>query len=342
MRDWIRHASLSIACAALLCGAQARAEDFYRDKMIRLVVGTDVGGSYDMSARLIGRFLSRFVPGSPAIVVQNVPGASSVNAANLLYNVAPQDGTVLGAFVQTLPLSQMFGDAQTKFETNRFQWIGNPTSSPNVIVTWKDSGVASMQDALEKPILIGVTSRASSGGMEIALANNVLGTRFKPVTGYKGGGEIDIAMERREVLGRAGQSWEGWKQTRPQWTHGDKLNVLVQIGERRARDLNDVPLISELAGSETARQVLGIYSGAIGLGRPLAFGPGVPQDRVSILRDAFRRMMADPEFIREAASAGYDIDPIYGEDLQAIVARITSVPKDIVEQARRAMELKTP
>jgi tripartite-type tricarboxylate transporter receptor subunit TctC len=120
------------------------------------------------------------------------------------------------------------------------------------------------------------------------------------------------------------------------------LNVLVQIGERRARDLQNVPLITELASNNTSRQVLGIYSGAIGLGRPLAFGPGVPTERVLVLREAFRRMMADPEFNREAASIGYEIDPIIGEDLQAIVTRLTKSPKDIVEQARRAMELSTP
>jgi len=342
MRVWIWRAALAIGCTGLLCGSSASTEDYYRDKSMRLVVGTDVGGSYDMSARLIGRFLQRFVPGAPAIIVQNLPGASSVNAANILYNIAPQDGTVLGAFVQTLPLSQLFRDAETKFEVDHFQWIGNPTSSPNVIVTLKDSGIASMQEAMAKPVLIGVTSRASSGGLEVALANNVLGTLFKPVTGYKGGGDLDLAMERREVLGRAGQSWEGWKQTRPEWTRNNMLNVLVQIGERRARDLPNVPLITEIARDDNSRQVLGIYSGTIGLGRPLAFGPGVPKERVQTLREAFRRMMADPEFNRAAASIGYEIDPIIGEDLQAIISRLIKTPKDIVEQARRAMELKNP
>ncbi len=330
---------------AFLCAATvtwpARADDFFRNKSVQLIVGTDVGGSYDLSARLIGRYLPKYIEGTPALVVQNLPGAGSVVAANLIYNVAPQDGTVIGAFVQTLPLSQLLGDAQTRFDVGRFQWIGNPTSSPNVIVTLKESGVASIGDARKIEIPIGITSRASSGGMEVAIANNLLGTLFKPVMGYKGGREIDLAMQRREVLGRAGQSWEGWKQTRPEWIKDGRINVLVQIGARKARDLPDVPLITELAESAAARQVLGIYSATIALGRPLAVGPNVPAERVQQLRNAFRQAMSDPSFMKDAVASGYEIDPIQGDELQEIVSGLSGVSQETVELVRREFGLRS-
>jgi tripartite-type tricarboxylate transporter receptor subunit TctC len=329
-----------LAILSGLTALSARADDFYRGTKIQLIVGTDVGGSYDLSARLIARFLPKYIDGSPALVVQNIPGAGSVVAANMIYNVAPQDGSVIGAFVQTLPLSQLFGDAQTRFDVGRFQWIGNPTSSPNVIVALKMTGVVTIDDARKKEISIGVTSRASSGGMEVALANNLLGTQFKPVMGYKGGREIDLAIERHEVLGRAGQSWEGWKQTRPDWIKNGAINVLVQIGPRKAKDLPDTPLITELSNEAQAKQVLSLYSATIALGRPLAMGPGVPAERVQQVRAAFRQTMTDPAFLQDAIAVGYEIDPIEGDELQKIVSSLSGVPPDLVELARRAFGLQ--
>lgn len=327
----------------LLCGLAAlpaRADDFYRGRTIQLIVGTDVGGSYDLSARLIARFLPKYIDGSPALVVQNMPGAGSVVAANMIYNVSPQDGSIIGAFVQTLPLSQLFGEAKTRFDVGSFQWIGSPTSSPNVIVALKMTGVATIDDARKKEIPLGVTSHASSGGMEVALINNLLGTKFKAVMGYKGGREIDLAIERHEVLGRAGQSWEGWKQTRPDWIKNGTINVLVQIGTRKAKDLPDTPLIAELTNEAQAKQVLSMYSGTIALGRPLAMGPRVPAERVQQVRDAFRKTMTDPDFLKDAIAFGYEIDPIEGDELQTIVSSLSGVPTDLVEVARRAFGLQ--
>ncbi len=196
----------ALAAGVLLAsGSAAAADDFFRDKQIKLIVGTDVGGSYDLHARLVARFLGQHIPGKPQILVQNMPGAGSLNAANHVFGAAAQDGTVMVALLQTIVQNQLGNDRNVKFDAGRFQWIGNPTASVNVIVTWRTSAVKTLQDAFMRPAVIGVTSPASSGGMEIAVANNVLGTMFQPVTGYRGGNEVDIAMERGEVEGRAGQ-----------------------------------------------------------------------------------------------------------------------------------------
>jgi tripartite-type tricarboxylate transporter receptor subunit TctC len=330
-----------LAAGAILAAAgPCRAEDFYRNKQIRVIVGADAGGSYDIHARLVARYLPQHIPGNPQIMVQDMQGAGSMTAANYVYGVAPQDGTVIVAVLQTLVQNQLSMDKNAKFDAGQFQWIGNPSASVNVIVTWHTSGVKTLADALQKSVVIGVTSQGSSGGMEVALANNVLGTRFQPVTGYRGSNEIDIAMERGEVLGRAGQSWDGWKQTRPDWVKNKWLNVVLQIGPARAKDLTDIPLLTEVADSEEKRQVLALYSDGIALGRPLAVGPGVPPERVAILRAAFRATMSDPAFVAEARKIGIEVAPIYGEELQAIVQRMLATPRSIVEKMEDARNLK--
>jgi tripartite-type tricarboxylate transporter receptor subunit TctC len=316
------------------------AEDFYRDKQIRLIVGTDAGGDHDFSARLVARHLFRHIPGTPQILVQNMPGAASMSAANYLYNAAPQDGTVIAALVSTIPHGQIFGDKNVKFDVTRFHWIGSPSSSVDLIVSWQGSAAQSLADAKRQTILVGATTRSSAGGTEAALANNLIGTRFKLVTGYKGGNEIDLAMERGEVQGRAGQSWNGWKATRPDWVHDGKLVLLVQIGLTRAADLAQVPLLTDLAADPEQRQILGLYSDAVALGRPLLVGPEVPAERVAILRAGFRAMVADPLFREDAAKAGIAVEPVMGDALQAIVARMLATPRDIVAKAEAAMSYK--
>ena len=236
------------AMGLMLCsGGPVLADSFYAGKQIKLVAGVAPGSSYDFSARLVSRYLEKHIPGDPRIIVVNMPGAGSVVAANFINNVAPQDGSVIGAVLQNLPHSQLFGDGSARFDSVQFQWIGNPTASVNVFVTYYRSGVTSLEQVFREPTILGATSRSSSGGIDIALANNILGTKFRMVPGYKGGNEIDIAMERGEVAGNAGRAWSGWKATKPEWVENHKLNVLIQVGPHRSSELNDVPLMTELA-----------------------------------------------------------------------------------------------
>ncbi|MGE5538478.1 MAG: Bug family tripartite tricarboxylate transporter substrate binding protein [Gemmatimonas sp.] len=322
---------------SLSCVAAAVAQDgFYDKRQVRLVIGNNVGTSYDLSARLVARHLGRHIPGQPQIVPQNMPGASGLIATNYVYGVAPQDGSVVGAALQSIAQRQIFGDENAKFEADKLRWIGNPTTSVDVIVTWHSSRVKTIDDARRIAVPMGSTTKDAESGVQVALANNLLGTRFRLVTGYKGG-DIDLAMERGEVEGRAGQSWDGWKLTKPNWVAERKLNVVVQIGLDRAKDLPDVPLMTELAPDANVRAMLELLSAATSIGRPLFFGPGVPAARVSAVRGAFRATMADSEFLADAAKANYKVQPVYGEDLQAIVARMLATPAPIIAAAKEAM-----
>ena len=321
-------------------GANGQGVDFYKDKQMRLIVGTDAGGSYDFSGRLVGRHIGRAIPGNPQIVIQNMPGAASMNAANYVYNVAPQDGSVIAAFVQTLPQTQLFGDQNVKFDAAKFQWIGNPNSSVTVVATWHTSPIKTFDDALTKPIVMGAAGQVGLDFTMPTLLNNVLGTKFQVVAGYKGGNEIDLALERGEVFGRAGQSWDGWKVTRPDWVRDKKINVLVQIGLTRAKDIPNVPLALELAKTEEQRMILELFSDSVGIGRPLVAGPGVVGERVAILRAAFRKTMSDPQFLAEAAKSGYEVDPLYGEDLQKLVQGLMATPPAIAAKAQAAITSK--
>jgi tripartite-type tricarboxylate transporter receptor subunit TctC len=307
-----------------------RADGFFKDKQIKLVVGADAGGSYDTYARLISRFLPQNIPGEPQIVVQNMPGAASMIAADYVSNAEAQDGTVLLMALQTLVLNQLLRNKNVHFDAGRLQWLGNPAASVNVIVTWHTSPVRTLSDALLQPAAIGVPSAATSGGMELALSNNVLGTKFQAITGYRGGRDIALAMERGEVVGRAGESWDGWKQERPDWVRDKLLNVIVQIGQTRAEDLTDVPLLKDATNDTSKRKILTLYSDAVALGRPIAAGPAVPPGRVAILREAFRRVMNDPRFRAEAHGLGVAIEPTYGEELQSLVTKILAASPDAI------------
>ena len=332
-------AALVLGAVASFASAAARADDFYANRQVTLLIGNNAGTSYDVSARLIGRHIGRLIPGNPAIVPRNMPGASGLIATNHAVNIAPQDGSVIVAALQTIPLRQVLGDENVKFDAAKLHWIGNPATSVNVIVTWHASPVKTIADAKARTAQMGATTRDAASGVEVALANNLVGTKFKLVSGYKGN-DIDLAMERGEVDGRAGQSWDGWKLTKPDWVRDKRLNVLVQLGLTRAKDLPDVPLISELASSDEQKLILDLFAIPIALGRPLFVGPGVPAQRVATLRAAFRATMTDKEFLAEANKLNLDVDPIYGEELQTLVQRMLQTPAATVAKAREAMTYK--
>ena len=338
-RNW-RVSAFALAAAIGGAGpAMADVAAFYKDHPITILVGNNAGVSYDISARLIGRHIGPHIPGAPAIIAKNMPGASGLIAANHAYHVAPQDGTIIVATLPSIPMRQILGDENVKFDARRLQWIGNPATPVNVMATFHTSPVKTVADAVRRPVLMGATTRDSTGGIQAALANNLVGTQFKLVTGYKGN-DIDLAMERGEVDGRAAQFWDGWKLAKPDWVRDGKLNVLVQFGVARSRELPDVPLITELVKDEEQRRIVELFVIPIAMGRPLFVGAAVPAERVQALREGFRRTMADPAFRREAEKIDLEVEPMYGEDLQALVARMMATPADIVAKAKQAMEYK--
>ena len=314
--------------------------DFYRGKRISLVIGFGSGGGYDIYARMLARFVGAHIPGNPTIVPQNMPGAGSRSAANWLYRVAPQDGTVIACLGQATPTDQALGQPGVQFDAREFNWIGNLSVVNNIMFVAAASGVASIADAKTKSLAIGATGASSPSVLYPQVTNNLLGTKFKIIAGYPGGGDINIAVERHELDGRGSDSWASMKATHPDWLRDHTINILFQIGPRRETDLPDVPLWSELAGNDDQRQVLELLSGDVSVGRPILTAPNVPADRVKALRQAFAETMRDPQFIEAAKQANMEMHPMDGEELQQAVDKIVASPPKILAMVKDAIEIK--
>src|SRR5438093_3935425 len=240
-----------LAALAALCVTAPRAEadavaDYYRGKTLNLIIGTSAGNDYDFRGRLIARHMGRHIPGEPAIVPRNMPGAGGLNAANWLANIAPRDGTTLHMIMTNMMAAQAIGTNGIQFDTRKFRWIGNTTSSPNVTNSWYTSGITSIEQTKTRKLVLGAP--AGTAGVNYGTVMNALvGTKLKIVTGYPGGNEVNLAMERGEVQGRGSNSWASWKSTKPEWLAQKKIIMLVQIGLKRDPELPDVPLLLELA-----------------------------------------------------------------------------------------------
>ncbi|HLH97250.1 MAG TPA: tripartite tricarboxylate transporter substrate-binding protein [Xanthobacteraceae bacterium] len=338
-----RSLAILLVAALPLAAAPARADavsDFYRGKRINLVIGYGTGGGYDLYARMLARFLPDHIPGKPMIVPQNMPGAGSRGAANWLFKVAPRDGTVLAVLSQTTPTDQALGQPGVQFDVRKFNWIGNMVVVNNLLFVRAATGVSTIAQAKEKVLSIGATGASSPSVLYPQVSNNLLGTKFRIISGYPGGGDVNIAVERGEVDGRGSDSWASLQSTHPDWLRDHKINILFQVGNKREAGMPDVPLWSELGQNDEQRQILEILSGDVAVGRPILTAPDVPTDRVKALRRAFDETMADPAFKAAAAEAHMDFNPIGGEELQGIVDKIAGAPADIIAKVKEAIVIK--
>jgi tripartite-type tricarboxylate transporter receptor subunit TctC len=341
-----RHPILTMLVGATLLGSAALptvaadVSDFYRGKRINFVIGYGTGGGYDIYARLFARFIGGHIPGNPTVVPQNMPGAGSRRAANWLYSVAPKDGTVLVCLGQATPTDQALGQPGIAFDARKFNWIGNLVVVNNILFVSTASGIATIDDARKKTVSIGATGASSPSVLYPLVSNNLLGTKFKIVPGYSSGGDINLAVERHELDGRGSDSWASLKSTHSDWLREHAINILFQVGPRREPDLPDVPLWSELGESEGQRQILEILSGDVAVGRPILTAPEVPADRVRALRKAFDETVADPHFIEAAKQANVYVNPMGGEELQAMVGKIAGPSERVRMMLRQATEFK--
>jgi len=328
-------------CALLLTGGQfGRAqpvEEFYRGKTVKFVVGSNTGGSYDTYSRLLAQFMGRHIPGNPAIVVENMPGASGVKSAQYIAEIAPKDGTVIGMFNQSMPQRQMFEPDQVHFDLGKFGWIGAMNTSTTVFITWHASGVKTLEDAKKKEVVMGALSAAGGNSVYPLLINAFLGTKFKVVLGYQGGNTIQLAMERGEVDGRAAVVWSGLKAGWPHWIAEKKINVLLQTGLTKEQDLPDVPLLLDLAKTPEEKAIFRFVSSDSAMGFPVAAPPGIPADRLSALQKAFLETMKDPEFLKIAAERKLEIEPSTGEQVKKVVDDIINTPKDVIAKIKQGL-----
>jgi tripartite-type tricarboxylate transporter receptor subunit TctC len=340
----MRSAAFSIATTAAALAAASvawgqAAPDFYRGKTIDLQIGYSVGGGYDVYARMLAPHMAKHIPGSPSIVAKNMEGAGSLRLANWLYNVAPKDGTAFGTIGRGTGFDPLFGHRGAQFDGGKFTWIGSANDEVSVCVVWNGrTKIAKFEDLLTTPLTVGGTSAAADTDQFPLVMNGVLGTRMKVVTGYPGGNDVNLAMERGEVDGRCGWSWSSVRSTRPQWLAEKKITVLVQLALHKHPDLPDVPVIIDLAKTDEQRQILPLIFARQALGRPFLAPPGIPAARAEALRKAFMDTMHDKDFLAETEKAQLEITPIDGAGVQKLVADLYQSPPAVVKKAAELLK----
>jgi tripartite-type tricarboxylate transporter receptor subunit TctC len=334
--SWAFAAAIALTASVSTTHAQSPA-DFYKGKTVEIYIGYSVGGAYDVYARLLARHMGKHLPGRPTVVNKNMEGAGSLRLANWLYNVAPKDGTVFGIIGRGIPFDPLLGGSG-QFDATKFSWIGSANDEVSICASWHTTGVTRFEDLQSKEIPVGGTGVSDDTVQFPKVLNAVLGTKMKIVSGYPGGNDVNLAMERGEVGGRGANSWASWKSTRPQWIAENKIHILVQIGLKRHPDLPNVPLLTELAANEEDRQVLAFISADTGITRAVVTTPDVPPERVEALRRAFDATMKDPEFLAEAERARMDISPSSGEEVQKVAGSIVDTPAAVLARAKQILE----
>lgn len=320
-------------CAMCTHGAQAQSpEDFYRGKNLTIIVGFSAANGGDFYARLLSQFIAKHVPGAPNVIVQNMPGAGSLTAANFIYAVAPKDGTVFGTFNRNVPLEPLLGNKSARFDPRKFTWLGSTNAEPSLCVAWQVSPVKTMDDLQKREFSVAATGINANSGMVPTILNRVLGMKIKIVMGYPGGNEMSLAMERGEVEGRCGWSRSSLMASRPTWVAEKKVNLLLQAGLQKSPAMPDVPLAMDFVKDEADRQLLKLAVAWDEMAWPFAAPPDVPADRAKALRTAFGNALKDPELLAQAQREGLDIGPVTGEQIEAIIADIYATPAPIVDQ----------
>ena len=330
----------AIALAPMAARAQNAVAQFYKGKTVTIVVGTTAGGGYDTYARFIARFMPRHIPGNPAVVVANMPGAGSNQAAQHIFHTAPKDGTWIGSIFAGAVLEPLIGTTSVHHDPSKFQYLGSANDDVYVCLARKDASVQKFADVLEQPLIVGAGMAASSADFA-SMLNHAVGAKFKIVLGYAGSRPIMLAMEKGEVQGACGFAWPSINVTNPNWFGPEgMMRVLVQTHNKGHPQLNamGVPLAGAFAHNEEERAIMDLYFSHTSFGRPYLVAPGVPTERVNALRAAFMETMKDPDFVAEARKAGLDIDAVDGAEVQRLIARIYAAPPELIAKVKKALQ----
>lgn len=310
--------------------------DFYRGKTVTFIVGSGEAGMYDLGGRLVARYLPRYIPGNPTLVAQNMPGASSVRAASYIYSLAPRDGTALGTAQPTIILNKLLDPAAT-YEPEKYTWIGRLQPVTLVGLAWKAAPDHSMADARDRRLIVSASGASGTSAIVPWALNRIAGTHFQVVTGYQSLMPQLLAMERGEVEG-IGSATLSDILAREDWIKRDKVAFLYTIAAERTTKLRDVPTIVEFAQNDLDRAVLRLLGSVSDIGFTIMAPPGIPAERVAILRRAFLEMVKDPDFLAEAAKIGIDPEPLSGEELQRVVANTLGATGDAVRKLREVTQ----
>ena len=322
----------------LAAGAAVRADDdVFKGKDITLYSGSPPGGPYDTYTRLIGRHLGAHIPGHPNVVVQNMVGASGRRMIGYLYNLAPRDGTVIGAAERAVALAPLLGE-DNQFDALKMAWLGSANSETNVCIVWHTSAIKTIDDVKTHAMNVGTSGPSSTDAIYPNMMNALFGMHFKVIGGYKGAAQSDLAVERGELDGRCGISWDTLVALKTTWLDQKLIRILVQIALDRDPKLPNVPWIFDMASTEEQRQILTFWTLPNKMGRPFVAPPGLPADRIALLRRAFMATFADPELRAEADTMKLAVKGIGGEEVTTLIERAYAMPKAIVEKAALAGE----
>jgi len=328
-------AAVLLAVSAFGTSVQAQpADEFYRGRQIRIVVGTASGGDYDVWARLIARHLARHIRGSPAIMVENMPGAGSLVATNHLYNVAPRDGSVIGMMSRSMPAAAVMQVPNVRFDPIKFNWLGSPEVNNLVLYINNATAIKTVADLYDHELIVGATGLAQGITVGPLMVKNLLGMKLKVVPGYRSPGDMALAAARREVDAFA-NTIGGPAGARRPWVESGQMRVLFNFEPDPVPGVG-APTIFESLKTDEQRQVMTFFASNVLLGRPIMTTPGVPAERVTLLRRAFDAAMKDPALLKEAETMGLEIAPLTGERLEALVASVAATPPDVVQRAERA------
>jgi len=335
-----RRTSFATVLSAALVGLAATAsaqtpEQFYAGKTVDFVIGYPPGGSNDTLGRLVARHISKHIPGKPTVVPKNQPGAGSFLAVNTIFNVSPKDGTVIGIGAPTTPLDEKLGTQGVRFKTAELNWIGRLDSLVNIVFMWKTSPVKTFADAQKIQSTLSATGIGSTVSIYPTVMNNVFGTKFKLIMGYKGSSEAMLAVERGEAEGHS-TSWTALKVAHPDWLRDKNATILVQFALKRHAELPDIPTAVDLARNDEERAILRAIMNATEVGTAFFTTPGVPADRLTTLRRAFDATVRDPELLADAEKIHVGVSPMTGEELQTLVAEISNLPPGLLEKVRAA------
>jgi len=337
---------LRMASASLfaLCGLvatsvpQATADavaEFYRARTVTVVVSSSAAGGYDTLARVIARHIGRHIPGNPAFIVRNMPGAGGITATNFLYNNAERDGSVIGLVQNNTPFEPLFGTKEARYDPIKFNWLGSPSSETAMVLIWHTVPISSVADLTTHEVTVGVSGANSTPAFFTRLMNAMLGTKMKPINGYPGQNDVLLAMERHELDGHPSAFFSSVRTTRPGWLREKTARAILQCGPQKA-ELDDVPFAPDLVASDDGRLVMQAAFAPLALGRPFLVPPGVPSERVVALRKAFAATMADPDFLAEAETMGLGVNaPRTGEQMQEVMDRVYRSPPRVIDRLRQ-------
>ena len=330
---FVAAALVSVLTAASVASAQDVAS-VYKGKSIRLVIANGVGGGNDAYSRLLARHIVNHIPGTPSIIVENMPGAGGLRAANWIYNIAPKDGTVIGTVNNAIVVEHLFGNSATQFDARKYEWIGAMSKQYTTCAVWHTSDIKTIDDAKKRQVLVSTTGMTGNSALMPLMLNTLLDTKFKVIAGYTTTG-MRMALEQGEAEGICGFSYDTFAASDPEWIANHKIRFLLQTGVQRIKELPDVPVLMDEITDPITREAIGVVGVREELGRPHMFPPGTPKPLVQAMRAAFNATMIDPAYVRDAERLHITIQPTTGEDVTKMLEHAYAEPPEVIALAKK-------